>query len=88
MFHDFIPKELALSEDVIGCLSDAEVHIFKVKFSNPDGGGGDLGSGGHRSAMRSISVYRSTDEMRFTVFALSKVKEMEKLKKIVAVSLM
>ena len=57
VFHNFIPKELALSEDVIGCLSDNEVHVFKVKFSNPEGG--DLGNSGHT---RSISVYSFSSE--------------------------
>ena len=60
VFHNFIPKELALSEDVIGCLSDNEVHVFKVKFSNPEGG--DLGNGGHRPALRSISMYSFSSE--------------------------
>ena len=60
VFHDFIPKELALSEDVVGCLSDNEVHVFKVKFSNPEGG--DLGNSGHRSALRSISTYSFSSE--------------------------
>ena len=34
VFHNFIPKELALSEDVVGCLSSNEIHIFKIKFSD------------------------------------------------------
>ena len=61
VFHNFIPKELALSEDVVGCLSDSEVHVFKVKFSTPDGGG-DFGNSGHRTALRSISMYSFSSE--------------------------
>ena len=57
MFHTFPnPKEIQLAEDVVGCLSDTEVHVFKVKFND----------GQHRDdsgGLRSISLYSVSSEV-------------------------
>ena len=48
IFHNFIPKEISLIEDVIGCLSTNEVHVFKVKLVDCN----------DEKNLRSISMYR------------------------------
>lgn len=52
IFHNFVPKEVTLVEDVIGCLSDHEVHVFKVKLVDCS----------EEKTMRSISVYSFSSE--------------------------
>ena len=32
IFHNFLPKEIALVESVVACLSDNEVHVFRLKL--------------------------------------------------------
>ena len=58
VFHNFIPTEIALSEDVIGCLSPIEVHIFKVKFSDPNSEEDEF----DRRFRSSVSVYSFTSD--------------------------
>ena len=52
IFHNFIPKEVTLIEDVIGCLSDTEVHVFKVKLIDCN----------DEKTLRSVSVYSFSSE--------------------------
>ena len=52
IFHNFIPKEVSLIEDVIGCLSDTEVHVFKVKLIDCN----------DEKTLRSVSVYSFSSE--------------------------
>ena len=52
VFHRFTPTELAISEDVIACLSPKEVHVFKVNFSQSA-----LGDSVDDRQQRSISLY-------------------------------
>ena len=32
IFHNFLPKEISLVESVVACLSDNEVHVFRLKL--------------------------------------------------------
>lgn len=52
IFHNFIPTEISLVEDVIGCLNKTELHVFKVKLldANDD------------KNLRSLSVYSFSSE--------------------------
>ena len=52
IFHNFIPKEILLIEDVIGCLSKTEVHVFKVKLVDCN----------DEKNLRSLSVYSFSSE--------------------------
>ena len=33
VFHNFVPTEVRLVEDVVACLSPTDVHIFKVRIN-------------------------------------------------------
>ena len=64
VFHTFpSPREIQLCEDVLACLSDAEVHVFKVRFSSA-GATTDLdrGGGGGGGNLRSVSLYSVSSE--------------------------
>ena len=52
IFHNFIPKEITLNEDVIGCLNESEVHVFKVKIVDVN----------DEKNLRSLSVYSFSSE--------------------------
>ena len=52
IFHNFIPKEISLIEDVIGCLNNVEVHVFKVKLVDAN----------DEKNLRSLSVYSFSSE--------------------------
>ena len=54
IFHTFLPKELSLVEDVVGCLSDSEVHVFKIKITDS--------SSQDEKSLRSISLYSFTSD--------------------------
>eukprot|EP00095_Tigriopus_kingsejongensis_P008125 maker-scaffold256_size235750-snap-gene-0.9 protein:Tk08125 transcript:maker-scaffold256_size235750-snap-gene-0.9-mRNA-1 annotation:"hermansky-pudlak syndrome 3 protein" len=63
VFHNFVPKEIALCEDVIACLSDHEVHVFKVKISDSNTNqNGSTSSMDDERNLRSISVYSFTSD--------------------------
>ena len=36
IFHKFqgVPKQVELCEDVVGCLSDTQVHVFKIRLTD------------------------------------------------------
>ena len=58
VFHTFPePKEIQLSEDVVACLSDTEVHVFKIQFND---GHHDEGAA---AGLRSISLYSVSSEV-------------------------
>ena len=63
VFHTFpSPREIQLCEDVLACLSDAEVHVFKVRFSSA-GATTDLDRGGGGGGnLRSVSLYSVSSE--------------------------
>ena len=62
VFHTFpSPREIQLCEDVLACLSDIEVHVFKVKFSSA-GATTDLDRGGGGGNFRSVSLYSVSSE--------------------------
>ena len=52
IFHNFIPTEVTLVEDVIGCLSNLELHVFKVKLVDAN----------DEKNLRSLSVYSFSSE--------------------------
>ena len=52
IFHNFIPLEVTLVEDVIGCLSKTELHVFKVKLMDAN----------DEKNLRSLSVYSFSSE--------------------------
>merc|ERR1711860_486666 len=51
-FEDSIHKEISLIEDVIGCLNNVEVHVFKVKLVDAN----------DEKNLRSLSVYSFSSE--------------------------
>ena len=63
VFHTFpSPREIQLCEDVLACLSDTEVHVFKVRFSSA-GATTDLDRGGGGGGnLRSVSLYSVSSE--------------------------
>ena len=52
IFHNFIPMEVSIVEDVIGCLSKTELHVFKVKLMDAN----------DEKNLRSLSVYSFSSE--------------------------
>ena len=58
IFHNFIPKEITLIEDVIGCLNKTEVHVFKVKLVDAN----------DEKNLRSLSVYSFSSESESNSF--------------------
>ncbi|TRY75729.1 hypothetical protein TCAL_09858 [Tigriopus californicus] len=63
VFHNFVPKEIGLCEDVIACLSANEIHVFKVKISDTTAthSNGSSSLDDERN-LRSISVYSFTSD--------------------------
>lgn len=62
VFHNFVPKEIGLCEDVIGCLSANEIHVFKVKISDTTIQTNGSSSLDDERNLRSISVYSFTSD--------------------------
>ena len=58
IFHNLVPTEIALSEDVVACLTLSEVHVFKVRMRDPSANEED-----EERNLHSISLYsfNSTD---------------------------
>lgn len=68
VFHNFVPREIALCEDVVGCLAENEVHVFKVKITQeaqPSHSGFSSLQLGEDRSFRSISVYRYFAHLQF-----------------------
>ncbi len=62
VFHNLVPTEIALSEDIVACLTPNELHVFKVLMKEVGSGDGEDDDDDERH-LHSISLYsfNSTD---------------------------